>query len=249
MVLLEVMRARLVLALALLVLLAGSVALVGALTEGDATRGDVAGDDGATVEPAGAGATAVEAALDPLAGITFRTVPATGAAVDASAPLPVPEDPPADPYEPEPEIRHGTISIPKIGLSQPLFEGVSLTAINRGPSHWPGTAMPGQLGNVVVAGHRTTYTRPFWDLQALVPGDELVFDMSDGSRHVYVLDRLEIVQPTDVHIVEQTHAHTATLFACHPRGSARQRIVGHFTMKAPTAQVQLTDTHQIRAPR
>ncbi|HAS10864.1 MAG TPA: hypothetical protein DCS55_10180, partial [Acidimicrobiaceae bacterium] len=111
-----------------------------------------------------------------------------------------------------------------------------------------GTAMPGELGNVVVAGHRTTYTRPFWDLQALQPGDELIFTMTDGTRHVYELDRLDIVGPEDVHIVDQTHAHTATLFACHPRGSARQRIVGHFTMRAETQQVQITDTHQIRAP-
>lgn len=243
-VVLGVMRARLVLALALLVLLAGSVALVDALGEHDRSADDVA-----AVEPAGAADAAVETELDPLAGITLRTVPADAVAVDTGAPLPVPEDAPANPYEPEPEVRHGTLSIPKIGLSQPLFEGVSLTAINRGPSHWPGTAMPGQLGNVVIAGHRTTYTRPFWDLQALVPGDELIFDMADGSRHVYVLDRLEIVQPTDVHIVDQTYAHTATLFACHPRGSARQRIVGHFTMRTPAAQVQLTDTHQIRAPR
>ena len=156
--------------------------------------------------------------------------------------------PPANPYAPEPEIRHGTLEIPAIGLSQPLFEGVSLTAINRGPSHWPGTAMPGELGNVVVAGHRTTYTRPFWDLQALQAGDELIFTMDDGSRHVYELDRISIVGPEDVHIVDQTRAHTATLFACHPRGSARQRIVGHFTMRTETQQVQITDTHQIRAP-
>lgn len=143
--------------------------------------------------------------------------------------LPVPEAAPADPYAPTPEVRHGTLEIPAIGLSQPLFEGVTLTAINRGPSHWPGTAMPGELGNVVVAGHRTTFTRPFWDLQLLEPGDELVFT-TDAGRFVYVLDSIEIVNPEDIHIVTQRYAHTATLFACHPRGSARERIVGHFTL-------------------
>jgi sortase A len=143
--------------------------------------------------------------------------------------LPVPEAVPDDPYAPTPEIRHGSLDIPAIGLSQPLFEGVTLTAIDRGPSHWPGTAMPGELGNVVVAGHRTTHTRPFWDLHLLEPGDELVFT-TDAGRFVYVLDSIEIVNPEDIHIVTQHHAHTATLFACHPRGSARQRIVGHFTL-------------------
>ncbi|HAS10865.1 MAG TPA: hypothetical protein DCS55_10185, partial [Acidimicrobiaceae bacterium] len=75
---------------------------------------------------------AVEADLDPLAGISLSIAPVTPE-VDATAPLPVPENPPADPYAPEPEIRHGMLEIPAIGLSQPLFEGVSLTAINRGP--------------------------------------------------------------------------------------------------------------------
>jgi sortase A len=246
-VLLVMMRLRLLLVAAVAVMVAGAVALV---TADDGTQdvratGDIAA---AAVALAATADRAVEADLDPLAGVVLRTV-TTAVDVDTSAPLPVPENPPANPYAPEPEIRHGHLEIPAIGLRQPLFEGVSLTAINRGPSHWPGTAMPGELGNVVVAGHRTTYTRPFWDLQALNPGDELIFDMNDGSRHVYELDRLEIVMPTDVHIVDQTHAHTATLFACHPRGSARQRIVGHFTMRGEVEQVQLTDTHQIRAPR
>ncbi|MFP5320945.1 MAG: class E sortase [Acidimicrobiia bacterium] len=230
------MRLRLLLAAAVMTLVAGAVALVatpGGADEGVATA-DVAA---AAVALAATAEPAVEADLDPLAGIELRTPPppATLPPIDTSAPLPVPEEPPLDPYEPTPEVRHGTLEIPAIGLSQPLFEGVSLTAINRGPSHWPGTAMPGELGNVVVAGHRTTYTRPFWDLQALNPGDQLIFAMADGSRHTYALDRLEIVSPDAVHIVDQTHAYTATLFACHPRGSARQRIVAHFTMVPPPA--------------
>jgi sortase A len=241
-------RARLAMAAIFVVLAANAVVLTGAFGESaDAeveSRGDVAA---AAVALAATAEPAVEADLDPLAGITLSSAP-IATEVDATAVLPTPEDPPANPYERAPEIRHGTLEIPAIGLSQPLFEGVSLTAINRGPSHWPGTAMPGELGNVVVAGHRTTYTRPFWDLQALQPGDELIFTMNDGTRHVYALDGIEIVAPTDIHIVEQRHAHTATLFACHPRGSARQRIVGHFTLQPETQQVQITDTHQIRAP-
>lgn len=173
----------------------------------------------ATAEPE------AEIDLNPFEGLDLRS---TAPVADSAAPLPVPEHPPADPYAPTPEVRHGTLSIPAIGLEQPLFEGVTLTAINRGPSHWPGTAMPGELGNVVIAGHRTTYTRPFWDLQALQPGDELIFEMTDGTRHVYVNRDIEIVDATAIHIIDQTPEHTATLFACHPRGSARQRIVGHF---------------------
>jgi len=150
------------------------------------------------------------------------------------ADLPLPEPSPLDARAPTPEVRHGLLEIPSIGLSQPFFEGITLTAIDRGPSHWPGTAMPGELGNVVIAGHRTTRTRPFWDLDLVQPGDELVFTMTDGARHVYVLDRIEIVDDEALHIVDQTYGYRATLFGCHPKGSARQRIVGHFTLQSST---------------
>lgn len=241
-------RARLVVIGIVAVLVANALVLTGTFDRSsDASIHTGDGVAAAAVAIASAAQPGVEAGIDPMAGVTLRTAPAA-TEVDPSTPLPVPENPPADPYAFEPEIRHGQLEIPAIGLSQPFFEGVSLTAINRGPSHWPGTAMPGEAGNVVIAGHRTTYTRPFWDLQALQPGDELVFTMADGARHVYELDRLEVVLPTDVHIVEQTHERTATLFACHPRGSARQRIVGHFRLRPETTPVQVTDTYRIRAP-
>ena len=148
-------------------------------------------------------------------------------------PLPQPAPAPLDARAPTPEIRHGLLEIPAIGVSQPLFEGVTLTAIDRGPSHWPGTAMPGQRGNVVVAGHRTTHSKPFADLDLLHPGDELVFTMNTGERFVYALDATEVVDDEAMYIVDQTPAYTATLFACHPKGSARQRIVAHFTLRPP----------------
>jgi sortase A len=146
------------------------------------------------------------------------------------AALPTPEQPPRNPRAATPEVRHGQLEIPSIGLSQPLFEGVTLTAIDRGPSHWPGTAMPGQLGNVVVAGHRTTKTRPFWDLDLVQPGAELIFSMANGDRFVYALDRTEVVDDSAIHIVDQSYGYRATLFGCHPKGSAAKRIVGHFTL-------------------
>ncbi len=147
------------------------------------------------------------------------------------AELPAPEPAPRNARAATPEVRHGQLEIPSIGLSQPFFEGVTLTAIDRGPSHWPGTAMPGQLGNVVIAGHRTTKTRPFWDLDLVQPGAELIFTMASGDRFVYVLDRTEVVDDSAVHIVDQSYGYRATLFGCHPKGSARQRIVGHFSLQ------------------
>jgi sortase A len=151
-----------------------------------------------------------------------------------AAPLPVPERPPSQPRAATPRLQHGQLEIPSIGLSQPFFEGVTLTAIDRGPSHWPGTAMPGQLGNVVIAGHRTTKTRPFWDLDLVQPGAELIFTMVNGDRFVYTLDRLEVVDASAIRIIDQGYDYTATLFGCHPKGSARQRMVGHFSLASVT---------------
>jgi sortase A len=151
----------------------------------------------------------------------------------ATAPAPRLSDPvdaPADARAPTPAVVHGTLELPTIGMAQPLHEGVTLTAIDRGPSHWPGTAMPGQLGNVVVAGHRVTHSRPFHDLDRLQPGDPLVFTMNDGRVWTYVHTRTEIVTPDAIHIVDQRPEHTATLFACHPKGSAARRIVAHFRL-------------------
>ena len=231
-------RARAVGFLTAVVLAVNAVVLAGGWARG--SDGDVAA---AAVALAATGE--VEATDDPLAGISFD-VPLP-LEVDGAAPLPVPERAPADPYAATPEVRHGLLEIPAIGLSQPLFEGVTLTAINRGPSHWPGTAMPGEVGNVVVAGHRTTYSRPFWALDELQPGDELVFTVGP-ERFVYELDRTEIVSPEDVHIIEQDRDLRATLFACHPKGSARQRIVGHFRMKPDTVTVEMTDRWWTASP-
>jgi sortase A len=139
--------------------------------------------------------------------------------------LPVPEPVPANPYQgEEPDRTIGHITIPRLGVDEPLHEGMSLTMINRGPSHWPGSALPGHVGNMVIAGHRTTYSRPFYDLDLVQPGDEMTVH-HDGETFVYRADRTEIVDDTAMWIVEQSYGFTATTFACHPKGSARQRIV------------------------
>lgn len=136
----------------------------------------------------------------------------------------VPIDPPADAYAHEAHVVIGTIEIPKLGLAVPLNQGLSLRTIDRGPSHWPGTAIPGRVGNTVIAGHRVTNTRPFRHIDDLVPGDEIIF-VADGLRSVYHVTGHEVVTPDATWIVNQTEEPTATLFACHPPGSARYRYV------------------------
>lgn len=137
--------------------------------------------------------------------------------------LPQPENiPPEDTVEPE--VIVGAIAIPRIDVIQNLYRGVTLPTLDKGVGWWPGTAMPGQVGNVVLGGHRASKKKPFRNLDQLQPGDEIFLSSADGD-FVYVVDRTFIVQPTDVWIIDQTTDATLTLFACHPPGSTRERIV------------------------
>jgi sortase A len=138
--------------------------------------------------------------------------------------LPVPDPLPSDAYAETPEETIGSIAIPKLGIDERLHIGMTLTAINRGPSWWRNTAQPGDWGNVVVAGHRTTYSKPFGRLNELELGDQVIFTTTEG-RFVYEVRGVIVVPGEWIDIAAQDWAHTATLFACHPPGSATERIV------------------------
>jgi len=160
--------------------------------------------------------------------------PAAGAgtSITTRPPLPIPDALPVNAYAPTPQVVLGTIEIPKIDLTADLQRGVTLTAINRGPGWWPGTAMPGELGNMVVAGHRTTYSKPFSRLDELEPGDQVILT-TDTGRSVYEVRGVIVVPGDWIDIAAQSEAHTATLFACHPPGSARERIVAKLRLLNP----------------
>lgn len=134
-----------------------------------------------------------------------------------------PITPPADAWAEEPIVELGTISIPKIDVEMTMYEGIRLSTLERGPGHWPGSAMPGQVGNVVVGGHRVSSHAVFRHVDQLAAGDEIVFEDETG-RHVYLVRDVQIIDPYDVWIVDPTETPTATLFACHPPGSTAQRI-------------------------
>jgi LPXTG-site transpeptidase (sortase) family protein len=142
---------------------------------------------------------------------------------DPQPQLPIPQALP-DPDAPEPDLVLGMIAIPRLDLEANLQEGIALASIDRGPGHWPGTAMPGQLGNLVVAGHRVTYTHPFRHLELLRAGDPVVF-VTGHDVWTYETRGVVVVPANAVDIAAQSYAHTATLFACHPPGEATERIV------------------------
>jgi sortase A len=151
--------------------------------------------------------------------ITTTLPPSTTTAL-----LPHPLPAPSDPYAPTPIVQVGTVEIPSIGLVHPVFEGITLTVIDHGPGHWPGSAMPCQRGNSVFPGHRVTHTHPFLNLDLVHPGDQIIFRLP-GRECVYSVTGTQIVSPTDLWVTDPTPTPTVTLIACHPKHSAAQRIV------------------------
>ncbi len=160
------------------------------------------------------------------------TTPATTSPAAAAPPtvqLPQPLAPP-DPKTAEAYVELGRILIPRIGVDLPLLEGIALSTLDRGPGHWPGTAMPGQIGNAVIAGHRVSHGKPFRHIDDLQPGDEVTMTTADGT-FTYVVTGSEVVDNSAMYIVDQTPEATATLFACHPAGSTKQRYVVHLALR------------------
>lgn len=119
----------------------------------------------------------------------------------------------------------GSIQIPAIGLDETVRSGVSLSVIDQGVAHWVGTVGPGEDGNIVLAGHRTTHTRPFVDLDRLRAGDLIYVTDGRGFAVMYKVADTTIVDPQDLWITYDRDTPMLTMFACHPKGSARYRIV------------------------
>lgn len=131
----------------------------------------------------------------------------------------------------------GTLHVPDFDRPRvPLAEGVSLEQVLnvKGVGHYPETALPGQVGNFSVAGHRNTYGRPFEDITRLEPGDPIVVETADAF-YVYEVTESLVVLPQDVEVIAPTPGRPdtepteamLTLTACHPMYSARERYIVH----------------------
>ena len=118
------------------------------------------------------------------------------------------------------------LEIPSIGVDRYVVAGVDKSDLKKGPGHYPETPLPGQLGNSAIAGHRTTYGQPFYDIDQVTPGDEIIVTTPAG-RFVYIATGQQIVGPNDYEVVATTDPTiaTLTLTSCHPRYTARDRIV------------------------
>jgi sortase A len=143
-----------------------------------------------------------------------------------------------DPAPPDPPPAHGEvlgrIEIPSIGVSKVISQGVDRDTLRQGPGHYPSSALPGDGGNVAIAGHRTTHGAPFFDLDQVAPGDLIEIETVDGVFSYEVEahrapDGSErghrIVDPSAVEVIADQGDDRLTLTACHPQYSARQRII------------------------
>lgn len=123
------------------------------------------------------------------------------------------------------------IRIPAIGTDTIVVEGTSLRALNTGAGHYPTTPLPGQVGNVAIAGHRTTYGKPFARQDELKPGDKIFLE-TPFAVHTYEVTPAFgghgnpwITAADDWSVADPTPDAMLTLTTCHPKGSDAQRLV------------------------
>lgn len=150
----------------------------------------------------------------------------------------------------------GLIEIPKIGLRpRSIVSGVSKKDLRRGPGLYPGSPMPGQKGNVAIAGHRTTYGAPFNRIDELAPGDDIIVFTQQG-RFTYRVEAPPegkaiqrgpgwwTVRPKDTWVLDPSEENLITLTACHPKYSAAQRIIvrGRLVAEPAAAEAPATTT-------
>ena len=118
----------------------------------------------------------------------------------------------------------GILRIPKINVEVPVLEGTDDLSLNRGVGHVTGTGNPGQDGNVAIAGHRDGFFR---GLKDVVLGDKVEF-VTPRRTETYVIDRITIVRPSDVSVLQPRSHPSLTLITCYPFyfiGSAPQRYI------------------------
>ncbi|MGQ0433233.1 MAG: class E sortase [Microthrixaceae bacterium] len=118
------------------------------------------------------------------------------------------------------------IVMPDIEVDVVVVEGTTASALRAGAGHYPDTPLPCEIGNVAIAGHRTTYGRPFHNVDRLKVGSEITLETPIGSCTYEVSRDPFVVTPQQTEILANTpDAATLTLTTCHPKGSARQRLV------------------------
>jgi len=124
---------------------------------------------------------------------------------------------------PDPQLL-GRLVIPRLGISVLVREGIDSRTLRRAIGHVPGTALPGEAGNAVLAGHRDTFLR---DLRQVERGDEIRF-VTATAVHRYTVREMEIVGPEAIEEMAATEKPSLTLVTCFPFryvGPATRRLI------------------------
>jgi LPXTG-site transpeptidase (sortase) family protein len=155
--------------------------------------------------------------------------------VTASPEQPDREEATPQPLGPPPGHAIARLYLPSIGKFWVVVEGVALADIRWAPGHYPTSAMPGEVGNFAVAGHRNPAT--FWDLDRVAAGDVVVVETRE-TWYVYQVTRNHIVTPDAVEVVAPVPGQPGvepseamlTLTTCNPKWDNYQRLVVHATL-------------------
>jgi sortase A len=139
-------------------------------------------------------------------------------------------EPPPDPKDPGPRLvpgdAYGVIQIPSIGVDFVVVEGTGYEDLKMGPGHYLDTADPwDDTGRVGIAGHRTTYLAPFFDLDQVAVGDRISLLTPFGTYRYEVTANLVLPEATAGRVLEQTVEPTLVLTTCHPKYASSQRLI------------------------
>lgn len=148
-----------------------------------------------------------------------------------------PQGPPKG-FEPGPGKAVFNLVVPAIDLDQIVVEGVGVDELKKGPGHYPEcragffkplctefeATWPGEEGRVIVSGHRTTYGAPFWDLDKIQRGDEIITRTKWGT-FTYRVTKKSVVPPDTLAIAVPSNNAEIVLTTCNPKFSASTRLV------------------------
>jgi len=139
------------------------------------------------------------------------------------------------------------LRIPKLDVDLLVVEGTTPSALRAGAGHYAGTPLPGDPGNVAIAGHRTTFGRPFSRIDELRDGDTVLLETPSADYTYRVLPPFGghanpwPVQPTDYEVIGAAAPdHSLTLTTCHPKGSAKQRLILRLALTASVPRAAKT---------
>jgi len=141
----------------------------------------------------------------------------------------------------------GEIQVPRLRLNAMVVQGDSPANLKRAVGHLTKSALPGEWGNVALAGHRDTFFRPLRDIRL---GDEIRFKTRERSFE-YRVESIEVVAPTEIRVLESSTGHDLTLLTCFPIryvGPAPKRLVVRAREVDGMMQEQLAKENEVKAP-